>query len=385
MINTSKKLPTGSVIGIIGGGQLGRMLSQAAKILGYKTVILDPVPLCPAGQVSDHQIVGNYNSLSAANSLSNMCDVVTYEFENVDLNCLLKISENIDVFPSPEILKICSNRILEKEKLRKIGAPTVEFFPINSIDDFNQAQKIIGFPMIIKTASSGYDGKGQKLLKSEHDIDDYLINSIKIKKAFIAEDFLDFNCEISVICARNIEGEIITFFPSENIHENHILDISIVPPRVSKKIISSARNLAKNISESLDLVGLLAVEMFLTKNNELLINELAPRPHNSGHYTMNGCETSQFTQLIKILTKQPLGNSNLSCASVMINLLGDLWINNSSKPNLEKLNKSKNIFVHLYGKDEPRIGRKMGHINITSNNISDAYIKAMEIKSKLSN
>ncbi len=385
MINTSKKLPTGSVIGIIGGGQLGRMLSQAAKILGYKTVILDPVPLCPAGQVSDHQIVGNYNSLSAANSLSNMCDVVTYEFENVDLNCLLKISENIDVFPSPEILKICSNRILEKEKLRKIGAPTVEFFPINSIDDFNQAQKIIGFPMIIKTASSGYDGKGQKLLKSEHDIDDYLINSIKIKKAFIAEDFLDFNCEISVICARNIEGEIITFFPSENIHENHILDISIVPPRVSKKIISSARNLAKNIAESLDLVGLLAVEMFLTKNNELLINELAPRPHNSGHYTMNGCETSQFTQLIKILTKQPLGNSNLSCASVMINLLGDLWINNSSKPNLEKLNKSKNIFVHLYGKDEPRIGRKMGHINITSNNISDAYIKAMEIKSKLSN
>tara|TARA_Y100000590_G_scaffold470771_1_gene669931 strand:- start:35201 stop:36358 length:1158 start_codon:yes stop_codon:yes gene_type:complete len=385
MINTSKKLPTGSVIGIIGGGQLGRMLSQAAKILGYKTVILDPVPLCPAGQVSDHQIVGNYNSLSAANSLSNMCDVVTYEFENVDLNCLLKISENIDVFPSPEILKISSNRILEKEKLRKIGAPTVEFFPINSIDDFNQAQKIIGFPMIIKTASSGYDGKGQKLLKSEHDIDDYLINSIKIKKAFIAEDFLDFNCEISVICARNIEGEIITFFPSENIHENHILDISIVPPRVSKKIISSARNLAKNIAESLDLVGLLAVEMFLTKNNELLINELAPRPHNSGHYTMNGCETSQFTQLIKILTKQPLGNSNLSCASVMINLLGDLWINNSSKPNLEKLNKSKNIFVHLYGKDEPRIGRKMGHINITSNNISDAYIKAMEIKSKLSN
>ena len=385
MINTSKKLPTGSVIGIIGGGQLGRMLSQAAKILGYKTVILDPVPLCPAGQVSDHQIVGNYNSLSAANSLSNMCDVVTYEFENVDLNCLFKISENIDVFPSPEILKISSNRILEKEKLRKIGAPTVEFFPINSIDDFNQAQKIIGFPMIIKTASSGYDGKGQKLLKSEHDIDDYLINSIKIKKAFIAEDFLDFNCEISVICARNIEGEIITFFPSENIHENHILDISIVPPRVSKKIISSARNLAKNIAESLDLVGLLAVEMFLTKNNELLINELAPRPHNSGHYTMNGCETSQFTQLIKILTKQPLGNSNLSCASVMINLLGDLWINNSSKPNLEKLNKSKNIFVHLYGKDEPRIGRKMGHINITSNNISDAYIKAMEIKSKLSN
>lgn len=385
MINTSKKLPTGSVIGIIGGGQLGRMLSQAAKILGYKTVILDPVPLCPAGQVSDHQIVGNYNSLSAANSLSNMCDVVTYEFENVDLNCLLKISENIDVFPSPEILKISSNRILEKEKLRKIGAPTVEFFPINSIDDFNQAKKIIGFPMIIKTASSGYDGKGQKLLKSEHDIDDYLINSIKIKKAFIAEDFLDFNCEISVICARNIEGEIITFFPSENIHENHILDISIVPPRVSKKIISSARNLAKNIAESLDLVGLLAVEMFLTKNNELLINELAPRPHNSGHYTMNGCETSQFTQLIKILTKQPLGNSNLSCASVMINLLGDLWINNSSKPNLEKLNKSKNIFVHLYGKDEPRIGRKMGHINITSNNISDAYIKAMEIKSKLSN
>ncbi|MBI64035.1 MAG: 5-(carboxyamino)imidazole ribonucleotide synthase [Chloroflexi bacterium] len=385
MINTSKKLPTGSVIGIIGGGQLGRMLSQSAKILGYKTVILDPVPLCPAGQVSDHQIVGNYNSLSAANSLSNMCDVVTYEFENVDLNCLLKISENIDVFPSPEILKISSNRILEKEKLRKIGAPTVEFFPINSIDDFNQAQKIIGFPMIIKTASSGYDGKGQKLLKSEHDIDDYLINSIKIKKAFIAEDFLDFNCEISVICARNIEGEIITFFPSENIHENHILDISIVPPRVSKKIISSARNLAKNIAESLDLVGLLAVEMFLTKNNELLINELAPRPHNSGHYTMNGCETSQFTQLIKILTKQPLGNSNLSCASVMINLLGDLWINNSSKPNLEKLNKSKNIFVHLYGKDEPRIGRKMGHINITSNNISDAYIKAMEIKSKLSN
>ena len=385
MISRSKKLPHGSVIGIIGGGQLGRMLSQAAKKLEYKTVILDPIPLCPAGQVSDHQIVANYNSISAAKSLSNMCDVVTYEFENVDLNCLMKISENIDVFPSPEILRISSNRILEKEKLRNIGAPTVKFLPINSIEDFNQAKRIIGFPMIIKTASSGYDGKGQKLLKSEHDIDDYLINSINTKKSFIAEDFSDFNCEISVICARNIEGDIITFFPSENIHENHILNISIVPPRVSNKVITSARNLAINVAEALDLVGLLAVEMFLTKNNELLINELAPRPHNSGHYTMNGCETSQFTQLIKILTKQPLGNTNLSCSSVMINLLGDLWINNSSKPDFDKLNKSKNIFVHLYGKDEPRIGRKMGHINITSENISDAFIKAMEIKSKLSN
>ena len=385
MISRSKKLPPGSVIGIIGGGQLGRMLSQAAKNLEYKTVILDPIPLCPAGQVSDHQIVANYNSISAAKSLSNMCDVVTYEFENVDLECLMKISEDIDVFPSPEILRISSNRILEKQKLRNIGAPTVEFLPINSIEDFNQAKRIIGFPMIIKTASSGYDGKGQKLLKSEHDIDDYLINAINTKKSFIAEDFSDFNCELSVICARNIEGEIITFFPSENIHENHILDISIVPPRVSEKVITSARNLATNIAEALDLVGLLAVEMFLTKNNQLLINELAPRPHNSGHYTMNGCETSQFTQLIKILTKQPLGNTNLSCPSVMINLLGDLWINNSSKPDFDKLNKSKNIFVHLYGKDEPRIGRKMGHINITSENISDAFIKAMEIKSKLSN
>ncbi len=385
MISRSKKLPPGSVIGIIGGGQLGRMLSQAAKNLEYKTVILDPIPLCPAGQVSDHQIVANYNSISAAKSLSNMCDVVTYEFENVDLECLMKISEDIDVFPSPEILRISSNRILEKQKLRNIGAPTVEFLPINSIEDFNQAKRIIGFPMIIKTASSGYDGKGQKLLKSEHDIDDYLINSINTKKSFIAEDFSDFNCEISVICARNIEGDIITFFPSENIHENHILNISIVPPRVSNKVITSARNLAINVAEALDLVGLLAVEMFLTKNNELLINELAPRPHNSGHYTMNGCETSQFTQLIKILTKQPLGNTNLSCPSVMINLLGDLWINNSSKPDFDKLNKSKNIFVHLYGKDEPRIGRKMGHINITSENISDAFIKAMEIKSKLSN
>ena len=385
MISRSKKLPPGSVIGIIGGGQLGRMLSQAAKNLKYKTVILDPIPLCPAGQVSDHQIVANYNSISAAKSLSNMCDVVTYEFENVDLECLMKISEDIDVFPSPEILRISSNRILEKQKLRNIGAPTVEFLPINSIEDFNQAKRIIGFPMIIKTASSGYDGKGQKLLKSEHDIDDYLINSINTKKSFIAEDFSDFNCEISVICARNIEGDIITFFPSENIHENHILNISIVPPRVSNKVITSARNLAINVAEALDLVGLLAVEMFLTKNNELLINELAPRPHNSGHYTMNGCETSQFTQLIKILTKQPLGNTNLSCSSVMINLLGDLWINNSSKPDFDKLNKSKNIFVHLYGKDEPRIGRKMGHINITSENISDAFIKAMEIKSKLSN
>ena len=385
MISRSKKLPPGSVIGIIGGGQLGRMLSQAAKNLEYKTVILDPIPLCPAGQVSDHQIVANYNSISAAKSLSNMCDVVTYEFENVDLECLMKISEDIDVFPSPEILRISSNRILEKQKLRNIGAPTVEFLPINSIEDFNQAKRIIGFPMIIKTASSGYDGKGQKLLKSEHDIDDYLINSINTKKSFIAEDFSDFNCEISVICARNIEGDIITFFPSENIHENHILNISIVPPRVSNKVITSARNLAINVAEALDLVGLLAVEMFLTKNNELLINELAPRPHNSGHYTMNGCETSQFTQLIKILTKQPLGNTNLSCPSVMINLLGDLWINNSSNLNFEKLNNSKNIFVHLYGKDEARIGRKMGHINITSENISDAFIKAMEIKSKLSN
>ena len=383
MNNNPKKLPIGSKIGIIGGGQLGRMMVQAAKKLGYKTIILDPVPLCPAGQLSDHQIVAEYDSIAASKSLAHMCDVVTYEFENVDLDSLISISEHVDIYPSPEILKISNNRIREKQKLSSIGIPTVKFLPIYSFDDLDKAIVEIGFPMVLKTATSGYDGKGQVIIKSKNEISNSIKKLLVNNTNFIVEEFLDFQCELSVICGRNKNGLNKTFFPAENIHKNHILDISIIPPRISQEIISDAQKIATQIAEKLNLIGLLAVEMFLTKENKLLVNELAPRPHNSGHYTMDACKTSQFSQLIRILTNMPLGNTDILNPVVMVNILGDLWVKNSSPPNFESLKNSANTFLHLYGKDEPRIGRKMGHVNVISTNVNEAYKKALKIRKGL--
>ena len=261
--------------------------------------------------------------------------------------------------------------------------PKSKFLPIYSFDDFDKAIVEIGFPMVLKTATSGYDGKGQVIIKSKKEISNSIKKLLVNNTNFIVEEFLDFQCELSVICARNKNGLNKTFFPSENIHQNHILDISIVPPRIPQEIISDAQKIAIQIAEKLNLIGLLAVEMFLTKENKLLVNELAPRPHNSGHYTMDACKTSQFSQLIRILTNMPLSNTDILNPVVMINILGDLWVNNSSPPNFETLKSSTNTFLHLYGKDEPRLGRKMGHINVISTNVNEAYKKALKIRKGL--
>ncbi|MQG47412.1 MAG: 5-(carboxyamino)imidazole ribonucleotide synthase, partial [SAR202 cluster bacterium] len=323
--NNINELPTGSKIGILGGGQLGRMLVQAAKTLGYKTVILDPTPLSPAGQISDHQIIAEYSSTAAAKAMAHMCDVVTYEFENVDLQSVLAISEIVELHPSPKVLSIARDRNKEKTKLFSLNIPTPKFSAIETLNSLEKVTTELNFPFVLKTATSGYDGKGQVIVESKKNIVHAFELLHKKNSGLIAEEFIDFECELSVICARDKSGNIATFGPSENIHENHILDISIVPARIPEKIKSLAEDIAITIARELKVIGLIAVEMFLTKEGNLLVNELAPRPHNSGHYSIDACDTSQFTQLIRILTGKTLGKTESFSSAVMVNLLGDIW------------------------------------------------------------
>ena len=380
--NNINELPTGSKIGILGGGQLGRMLVQAAKTLGYKTVILDPMPLSPAGQISDHQIIAEYSSTAAAKAMAHMCDVVTYEFENVDLQSVLAISEIVELHPSPEVLSIARDRNKEKTKLFSLNIPTPKFSAIETLSNLEKVTAELNFPFVLKTATSGYDGKGQVIVESKKNIAHAFELLHKKNSGLIAEEFIDFECELSVICARDKSGNIATFGPSENIHRNHILDISIVPARIPEKIKSLAEDIAITIARELKVIGLIAVEMFLTKEGNLLVNELAPRPHNSGHYSIDACNTSQFTQLIRILTGKTLGKTESFSSAVMVNLLGDIWGKNS-RPDWKKVTSEKGAHLHLYGKESPRPGRKMGHITVTDDNVVKALDKAMFIRKSL--
>ena len=375
--NNSNELPAGSKIGILGGGQLGRMLVQAAKILGYKTVILDPTPLSPAGQIADHQIIAEYSSTAAAKAMAHMCDVVTYEFESV-----LAISDRVELHPSPEVLSIARDRNKEKTKLFSLNIPTPKFSTIDTLNSLEEVPSELNFPFVLKTATSGYDGKGQIIVESKKNIAQAFNSLNKKRSGLIAEEFIDFECELSVICARDKSGNIATFGPSENIHRNHILDISIVPARIPEKIKSLAEDIAITIAKDLKVIGLIAVEMFLTKDGNLLVNELAPRPHNSGHYSIDACNTSQFTQLIRILTGKTLGKTKSFSPAVMVNLLGDIWTQNSC-PDWKKVTSKKGSHLHLYGKENPRPDRKMGHITVTDDNVVKALDKAMFIRKSL--
>lgn len=345
----------GAVIGIIGGGQLGKMMAVSAKQMGYKVAVVDPVKDSPCGQVADVEITAHYNDREAIRKLAEISDIITYEFENIDYDALHWLKDHAYLPQGSELLLITQNRETEKKAIQAAGCEVAPYSIVKTKDELKQAVQELGLPAVLKTCRGGYDGKGQFVIKEEAQIEQAA--ALLEHGTCILESWVSFEMELSVIVVRSVNGEISTFPAAENIHHNNILFQSIVPARVEEGIQKKAAELAVKLAEELNLVGPLAVEMFLTEDGELLVNELAPRPHNSGHYTLDLCETSQFEQHIRAICGLPLGKTDLLKPGMMVNLLGDEVKLVEEEPELLKEAK-----LYIYGKHEIKKGRKMGHI-----------------------
>ncbi|WP_308301730.1 5-(carboxyamino)imidazole ribonucleotide synthase [Neobacillus cucumis] len=372
-----KVIKPDSTIGILGGGQLGRMISIAGRNMGYRFITLDPNPDSPCGQAADQQIISSYSDLKAAKELADSSDVITYEFENVDSNVTSLLEKTSFVPQGSELLQITQNRIHEKSTLHSYNVPVAPFLVIESENDIHKAVDCFGFPYIMKTATGGYDGKGQWIISSMDDIPNAIETWKNAGKDMIIEKFIPFSKELSVIVARNLQGQTKTFPIAENIHINNILHQSIVPARITAEQQEKAEKISLKVAESLQVIGLIAIEMFLTNDGEIIVNELAPRPHNSGHYSMDACITSQFEQHIRAICGLPLGETSLLSPIIMVNILGQHLS--------EVLNKISRLpptaKLHLYGKKESVENRKMGHINFLGSTIEqvDQQIKELQI------
>ena len=379
-------LPPGSTIGIFGGGQLGRMLALAARAMDYRTVSLDPAEDCPASQVCDDHIAAPYDDLDAASELAERSDVVTYEFENVDATAVEHIAKTTEVIPSPSVLKLTQDRELENAAISDLGIGVPEFRIVTSQGAAESAGRDIGFPVVMKTTRWGYDGKGQGVAHSPDEATRLFAELSENGRGskVIVERMIDFEMEISVICARDRNGEMRTFPASENVHTNGILDLSIVPARTSSNTISKAEEVARRIAEGFGVVGLIAVEMFVTRDGDVLVNETAPRPHNSGHYSIEACDTSQFEQLARIAAGMPMGETTLLTPCAMANLLGDVWVDSGGRPNWSSALSVPGSHLHLYGKSDARVGRKMGHITVTAESAVSAMESAVGARGALS-
>jgi len=373
----SKQIKPGATIGILGGGQLGRMIALAGRAMGYRFVTMDPTPDAPCGQTADEQIVARYDDVEAAMRLAAASDVISYEFENVDAQVAEVLESKSYVPQGSRLLRITQNRIREKTAIQEMGIPVAPFRVVASLADLQQAVRELGLPAVMKTATGGYDGKGQWVLKSEEELAEAYETLAKAGTELIVEQFVPFELELSVIAARNPDGDLAVFPTAENVHQDNILHLSIVPARVSDDIRERAERIALTIVEKLDVVGLLAIEMFLTRDGKLYVNELAPRPHNSGHYTMEACATSQFEQHVRAVCNLPLGSTELLTPVVMVNILGE-----HLQPVLDRIDAlPRSAKLHLYGKAESKEKRKMGHLNVLAPTVEEALglIEKLEI------
>jgi 5-(carboxyamino)imidazole ribonucleotide synthase len=379
-------IPPGKTLGVLGGGQLGRMFAHAAERLGYRVHVYEPSADSPAAEVSAHAVHAPYTDLAALEGFVRGCDAVTYEFENIPAEPLWRL-ENAGVFrPKWQILEVTQNRLREKTWLRKNEFPHVNFAECEAGGDLVAAIRRIGLPCVVKTADFGYDGKGQQKVSDEASLA-RAVSAFQGQRA-VVERWIDFKCELSVLVARSAAGEVRCFPVAENIHTRHILDFSLVPARVPADLQDRARALAEAIADRLDLVGLLAVELFLTDRGEILVNELAPRPHNSGHWTLDACATSQFEQHVRAVAGLPLGDvSPTAPAAVMVNILGDAWKWSGDRcvgpPDWSALLREPRVHLHLYGKTEPRPGRKMGHFTVIGDTPDAALEHARRLKAAL--
>ncbi|MFD1037116.1 5-(carboxyamino)imidazole ribonucleotide synthase [Virgibacillus byunsanensis] len=351
-------------IGIIGGGQLGRMMAIAARYMGYRVVVLDPTAHSPAAQVADQQIVASYDNMDAIKDLTDISDVVTYEFENVDLKAAAYIEQQGKLPQGAYALEITQNREKEKELMKELALPVPRFSIVKNSQECKKALKTISFPAVIKTCRGGYDGKGQVKLTSEKDIPHALVFAEQNDHCII-EQWITFDKEISIVFTRSQSGDI-TFFPiAENYHKDHILFQTTVPALVSEHVYKKGVDAAATLAEKMNIVGTFAIEMFV-QGDEIYLNEMAPRPHNSGHYSIEACSVSQFTQHINAVCGLPLKDVTLLQQATMINVLGE-----DLDGVLKALPTLGNGFVHLYGKDTVKPKRKMGHITFTAETLAE--------------
>ena len=374
-------LSSGSWIGILGGGQLGRMSAQAAQRLGYKVRTYDPTPGACAAAVADEHITAAWDDTAALQRFMVGLGRVTLEFENIPPTTVARLAQTIPAHPSATVLKICQNRRHEKDFLKKVGLPCAPFEVVESLAAFKRAVQNIGFPCVLKTAAFGYDGKGQIKIPSASTDLEKVWQDLGVEAA-VVESWLSFDREISVLVARTAEGKMMTFEPAENIHRNHILHLSVSPATLSPALMTQAQTLAQTVAEKLDYVGLLGVEMFVC-GSQLIINELAPRPHNSGHQTLDAHVTSQFEQHIRAVCGLELASTKLKQPAAMVNLLGDLW-KNGQEPNWALVERVPGAHLHLYGKDKPAPGRKMGHITVVASTREVARQQAESLHAALS-
>jgi len=369
----------GATIGLLGGGQLGRMFTARARTMGYQVWVLDPDPASPAGALADRHLVAGYADPVALDTLASHCAVVTTEFENVPADALTSLAARVPVWPPPAAVAIAQDRIAEKSFLRQHGFATTHFAPVESDDDAEAAWQAVGGPALLKTSRLGYDGKGQATVTSVSEI----------QAAFqgfggvpcVLERRLALETELSVVLARGVTGLTAAFPVGENRHVEGILETTMVPAAVPDSQAEEARRIAIGVADALGYVGVLGVELFVANGGRLYVNEIAPRPHNSGHFTQDACVTCQFEQQLRAICGLPLGSPALLSPVAMVNLLGDLW--SGGEPHWERALQDPAAKLHLYGKREPRAGRKMGHVNVLARSGPEARQRALETRASL--
>lgn len=368
----------GATLGVLGGGQLARMFALRARVMGYRVVVLEPSPRSPAGSVADHQIEAAYDDAEALRDLAEQCAAVTTEFENVPAAALRELADHVPVSPGADAVEIAQDRIAEKQHLLRAGFATAAFAPVRSAEEAEAAFLSIGRTGILKTSRLGYDGKGQAVVES----------AAECAAAFesfggadcILEERLDLELELSVVLARGADGTVAAFPAGENRHVRGILETTVVPARASARLIAEAGSVAAGVAESLGYVGVMGVELFVS-GGTILVNEIAPRPHNSGHYTIDACASDQFEQQVRAMCGLPLAEPRLLTPVAMINLLGDLW--DAGPPRWDRALAMPGVRLHLYGKSEPRPGRKMGHLTCVAESADEAFALAHRARNAL--
>jgi len=369
----------GSKIGVLGGGQLGRMFAMAARRLGYRVHTLAPEEDTPTGQVADVEVNASYDDLDAVARFADAVDVVTFEFENVSAAAATAAASHAIVRPNGRALWIAQHRIREKTFVSDVGLPVTPFAPVRTAAELDAAIDAIGVPSVLKTAEFGYDGKGQIAVMDRSEAGTAW--SKLGRRESILEAFIDLEKEISVVAARSVDGTCAAFEPVENVHRHHILDLSTAPADVTADMAAQAVDAAYGIMRALDYVGVLCVEFFVARDGRLLVNEMAPRPHNSGHHTVDSCRASQFEQQVRAVCGLPLGSPQLLQPAAMANLLGDLW--QGGEPNWVGAMSFPEVKLHLYGKTSPRVGRKMGHLTVLAATKAEAERRVLQAREAL--
>lgn len=369
----------GATVGVLGSGQLGRMFAIAARRMGYRVHTYSPDSDTPTGQVADKEYENSYDDLDAVREFARGVSVVTFEFENVPAEAVEAAEALAPVRPSGSVLYTTQHRLREKNFLARNGFPVAPFRHVVSREELSAALVEVGRPAVLKTAGFGYDGKGQTRVRTDED-EVRAVEALNGQEG-VVEAFIDFEREVSVVAARTVRGEFAHYGVIENAHSRHILDLSVAPARASEGIAREAVEIARSVLETLDVVGVMCVEFFLTRDGKLLVNELAPRPHNSGHLTFDACVTSQFEQQLRAVCCLPLGSTEFMRPAAMANLLGDLWVD--GEPDWCEALKFTDVKLHLYGKTEPRAGRKMGHLTALASTPEEAARKALAARSAL--